>query len=44
LREAKSDHSTDPRLVEAAKHDPTLDYMIEKGIPSPGSARSLSEK
>ena len=23
----------DPRLVEAAKHDPTLDYMIKKGIP-----------
>jgi hypothetical protein len=25
----------DPRLVEAAKHDPTLDYMIKKGIPLP---------
>jgi hypothetical protein len=23
----------DPRLVEAAKHDPTLDYMIKKGHP-----------
>jgi len=23
----------DPRLVEAAKHDPTLAYMINKGIP-----------
>jgi len=23
----------DPRLVEAAKHDQTLDYMIKKGIP-----------
>jgi hypothetical protein len=23
----------DLRLVEAAKHDPTLDYMIKKGIP-----------
>jgi hypothetical protein len=23
----------DPRLVEAAKNDPTLAYMINKGIP-----------
>ncbi len=23
----------DPHLVEAAKHDPTLAYMINKGIP-----------